>query len=322
MELQFRHSMILRITAVLLTLFSILFAGCASTSTVSVPKTNLNVLEKELTDFTSQCQGDVGIAVITSQGDTFTVNNRNHYPLMSVFKLHQALAVAHALDLKGTTFDSIIHISRKELNPNTWSPMMKDFSDENFSLTVYQLLEYTLQQSDNNASNLLFDKIISVAQTDTFIRRATSTNDFKLQYTEREMQANHSLSKLNRSSPLSCVILINKLMTDSLVSDEKQTQIQNILLGCQTGTDRLKHAFESMPEVKLYHKTGSGFRDSEGRLMAHNDIGYVQLPNGTSYAIAVLITNFNGTEAQASQTIATISQKVFDFLSPHLYAPN
>ena len=38
--------------------------------------------------------GRIGVAVITSEGDTLTVNNDGGYPLMSVFKLHEALAVA------------------------------------------------------------------------------------------------------------------------------------------------------------------------------------------------------------------------------------
>lgn len=36
-------------------------------------------------------KAEVGIAVIIDQKDTITVNNHAHYPLMSVFKFHQAI---------------------------------------------------------------------------------------------------------------------------------------------------------------------------------------------------------------------------------------
>ena len=35
---------------------------------------------------------NIGVAVITSWGDTVVVNGERHYPLMSVFKFHQAVA--------------------------------------------------------------------------------------------------------------------------------------------------------------------------------------------------------------------------------------
>lgn len=39
-------------------------------------------------------KAEIGIAVIIDGKDTVTVNNDIHYPLMSVFKFHQAVALA------------------------------------------------------------------------------------------------------------------------------------------------------------------------------------------------------------------------------------
>ena len=44
--------------------------------------------------FISQQKAEVGVAIIADGKDTVTVENNRRYPLMSVFKLHQALAVA------------------------------------------------------------------------------------------------------------------------------------------------------------------------------------------------------------------------------------
>ena len=73
------------------------------------------------------------------------------------------------------------------MDPETWSPMLKEHAEENLNLTVEELLRYILQQSDNNASNLLFDRIVSVEDCDRFIRESTGKDDFRISYTERQM---------------------------------------------------------------------------------------------------------------------------------------
>ena len=51
-------------------------------------------LEDQLKQAIKGKKAEIGIAVIIDGKDTVTVNNDIHYPLMSVFKFHQALALA------------------------------------------------------------------------------------------------------------------------------------------------------------------------------------------------------------------------------------
>ena len=100
-------------------------------------------------------KAEIGIAVILDAQDTVTVNNDDRYPLMSVFKFHQALAVADYLDRNGLTPDTEIFIPEEELVPDTYSPLRKEFPEGEISLSVSRLLEYSLQLSDNNACDIL-----------------------------------------------------------------------------------------------------------------------------------------------------------------------
>ena len=102
-------------------------------------------------------KAEIGIAVILDAQDTVTVNNDDRYPLMSVFKFHQALAVADYLDRNGLTPDTEIFIPEEELVPDTYSPLRKEFPEGEISLSVSRLLEYSLQLSDNNACDILFE---------------------------------------------------------------------------------------------------------------------------------------------------------------------
>lgn len=303
----------MRLTFILTALLALASASCSRATSDSRTAT-AKTLEHELTDSIATMPGAIGVAIITPDSDTIAINNDRCYPLMSVFKLHQALAVAHALDRSGRSLDSVLTINRADMDTDTWSPMLKDHTESPINLSVAQLLNYTLQQSDNNASNLMFESIASVEETDSFIRTATGLNNFKLTYTEGEMKSDHNRSLENCSSPLDCALLISKVFTDSLVSDSKQQMIQNALLGCITGQDRIAAPLIGHQGINVAHKTGSGYRNSRGELMAHNDVGMVFLPDGRHYAIAVLVTDFPGTEEEAARYIAKISEIAFRHL--------
>lgn len=259
--------------------------------------------------------GETGVAVIVNNIDTVAVNNQCKYPMMSVFKMHQALAVCKELDECGISLDTVLTIRRSDLDPDTWSPMLKDHADAEFGLSVGELLRYTLAQSDNNASNLMFGRIAGVAPTDSFVATVIPRESFRIAYTEAEMSADHDRAYANSTSPLGAAILINRLYTDSLVSPEKQAFVAQTLRECRTGTDRIVAPLLGVPGVSVGHKTGSGYTTGEGVLVAHNDVAYVVLPDGTSYALAVFVKDFHGNEAEAAQVIARISAAVYGMLS-------
>ncbi len=242
--------------------------SCTASSNGNQQASLTDSLQSELSGYIAGVDGTIGVAIITPDSDTILINNEKKYPLMSVFKLHQALTVADKLSRSGTPFDTMMSIRRSDMDYTTWSPMLKEHTEPMFSIELSELLRYILQQSDNNASNFLFDNIASVHTTDSLVRHLTGRQDFNLSYTEHQMKQNHELSRDNWSSPLACAVLINKVFTDSLIPAEGQRLVQELLLGCTTGQDRIVAAFKDMPGIKVGHKTGSGYRDSNDRLMA------------------------------------------------------
>lgn len=255
--------------------------------------------------------GEVGIAVIVDGKDTVTVNDADIYPLMSVFKLHQAVALCHELESRGVAIDTVLNINQSELNPDTWSPMLKDYTEESFSLSVRKLMEYTLQQSDNNASNLMFRHLASVAVTDSFISTLLPRDGFRIAVSEAEMQQDHSLCYANHSSPLSAAILLERLFNDSILSAANQRFVCTALRNCKTGVDRISAPLVHEEGVTIAHKTGSGYRNENGELIAHNDAAYIMLPDGRHYTIVVFVKDFLGNEREASELISRISAQTY-----------
>lgn len=259
--------------------------------------------------------GEIGVALILNDTDTVCVNDTCIYPIMSVFKLHQALALCNEFDTKGVALDTLVSIRRTDLDSATWSPMLKEHPESVISLTVGELLRYSLMQSDNNASNIMFRRLADVEMTDSFIATIIPRNSFKISYTEEEMSVDHGKAYSNRTSPSGAAMLINRLFTDSLVSPDKQQFITTALSECQTGTDRIAAPLLGIEGLMIAHKTGSGYKNKDGVLVAHNDVAYVRLPHGTRYALAVFVKDFHGIEKQASEAIARISSAVYSVLS-------
>lgn len=270
-------------------------------------------LKKELTAIADSAKGDVGIALIYD-GDTLTVNNDAIYPMMSVFKLHQAVALCRMFEENGTSLDSVMTLRRSELDPDTWSPMLKDHSDEEISLPMRRLLEYTLIESDNNASNEMFVRLMPPAACDSVIAGIIPRGSFEIRFNEAEMQADHSQAYSNRTSPLGAAILIDRVFTDTLVGKDYQDFIKSALMRCQTGPDKISAALSEREGITIGHKTGSGDRDENGRLAASNDVAFITLPDGRHYSLAVFVKDFDGTDAEAAATIARISEAVIKAL--------
>ena len=63
-------------------------------------------------------------------------NDHVHFPLLSVFKFHVALAVLDKMDKQSISLDSIVSIKASQMLPNTYSPLRKKLPDQDFTITL------------------------------------------------------------------------------------------------------------------------------------------------------------------------------------------
>ncbi|MDZ7903041.1 MAG: serine hydrolase [Rheinheimera sp.] len=102
----------------------------------------------------------VGLAVSElGTNSRWQLNPQQQFPLMSVFKFPQAILVLKHVDEGKLRLDQQVSIDRRQLMLKTWSPMLKDHTAQQFSLTVKELLRYSVSLSDNNACDILFNLI-------------------------------------------------------------------------------------------------------------------------------------------------------------------
>ena len=75
---------------------------------------------------------------------------------MSVFKLHQALAVGDYCKRHQLSFDTLLTVDSTDLQPNTLQSAKRLVPSRRGKFSLKQLMEYTLHLSDNNACDILF----------------------------------------------------------------------------------------------------------------------------------------------------------------------
>ena len=245
--------------------------------------------------------------------DTLTVNNSDKYPMMSVFKFHQALAVCHLLQMKGIPLDSVIDISKEELRENTYSPLRDRFPEGNIRISLSELMEYTLQLSDNNACDILFNRILSTKETDRYIR-SLGIDNFSIEMDENDMHENLDNCYRNWTTPMAAVRLINLFLEGDAVSGEYYDFIKRTMTECTTGTGRLPYPLKNTAAV-IGHKTGTGDKNSDGRYIGINDIAFIDLPNGDRYQIAVFVKDSAENYETTEKIIAEISSIVYKNIS-------
>lgn len=256
----------------------------------------------------------VGVAVIFD-GDTFTYNNQCHYPLMSVFKFHQALAVLDYLDKKQLPLDTEIWIRKTDLLPDTYSPLRKERPEGEFRMSVGELLRYSVSLSDNNACDILFRFIGGTDVVDKYVR-TLGIEDFKIEATEEKMHKALEFQYINWTTPLAAVRLMEKFRTEALFHHPVYKEfLEKLMVETVTGRDKLK---AGLPQgVVLGHKTGSSDRDKSGLKLGDNDLGFVCLPDGRRYSIAVFVMDSKEDDKTNAFLISEISRKVYEYHCIH-----
>lgn len=273
----------------------------------------LDSLRNEIIHSIGKYDAKIGVAVMINDTDTLTVNNSDEYPMMSVFKFHQALAVCYFLQTEGIPLDSVIYISRKELRENTYSPLRDRFPEGNIRISLSELMEYTLQLSDNNACDILFNRILSLKDTDRYIR-SLGIDDFSIEMDENDMHENLDNCYRNRTTPMAAVRLINLFLDGGAVTGEYYDFIKRTMTECTTGTARLPYPLKDT-DVVIGHKTGTSDKNSDGRYIGINDIGFIDLPDSDSYQIAVFVKDSAENYEATEKIIAEISTIVYKNIS-------
>lgn len=267
---------------------------------------NLEDTRKAIDSLVCLFPGEVGVSIVSDTSDTIQINESHRFPLMSVVKFHQALAVYSKCKDRGIMLDKRISVKKRDMMENTWSPM-RDRNPEGGKYTISELLKLSLIESDNNACNILSDKFVNMKETNNFIH-SVGIIDCSISVDERCMTNDTNVCYNNWSTPKAATELLEWLYKNRA----SYKFVWTTMAGCNTGENRIPRYLK---DVTIVHKTGTGPTLPNGDLMAVNDVASVVLPNNRHYNIAVFIKNAKCDLQECEKLIADISRLFFEYIT-------
>lgn len=269
-----------------------------------------SALHKELSEYIENKDANIGVAVIVDRKDTIQINGNQAFPMLSVYKFPIAIALGDYLRFSSELVSDPITITQSDLKPDTYSPMREKYEGKDtIQIPLYDIMAYALQQSDNNASDILL-KIMGGTDNAMLALKRLGFENINVVSSEEEMYEDNRRCYDNTATPIAMARLLDSFYYD--FDDFYTRKVKQLMETCATGENRLAKPLTG--GAILGHKTGTGFTLPDGRLMAINDVGYVHLPNGRSYSIAVFIENSGYDMLQTEEIIAKISEIVYNQL--------
>jgi beta-lactamase class A/beta-lactamase class A VEB len=271
-------------------------------------------LRKQIEAIVKGKQADVGVAIDGPEsGDTLTFQGSKHYPMQSVFKFPIALVVLSQVDKGKFSLNQKIKILKKDLLPGLYSPIREKYP-EGATLTLAEILEYTVSQSDNVGCDALL-RLIGGPQVveDYFVKN--NFKDISIKINEEVMQGNWDLQFQNWTTPKEA----NRILAAFHAHDQKFLSKQSydfvwkVMKQTETGKDRLKGQLPKGTVVA--HKTGWSGMNKAGVTAATNNIGVVYLPQGKHFYISVFVANSTESPATNEKIIADIAKAAWDYFT-------
>lgn len=220
----------------------------------------------------------VAVAMISSRGDTITAGTDDFIDLASVMKFHQAVAISRIADFD-TLVGKKITVTNEDLRRDTWSPMRAAATEVPFDISPVELLDYSLNMSDNNAADIL--------------GRHFSTPGLQ-----------------NQSKALDAAALIYRFFTADTTASA--TLVKAVMArNSPFGRERIPAGLPNSA-AKVFHKAGTGPILPDSTATPVNDLAFISYPTATGFACYSLAVFTGGMRVpEAESLIADISRAVY-----------
>lgn len=270
-------------------------------------------LKKEISKITEGKKATVAVSVLGIDFP-FQYNNENaekKLPMQSVFKYHIALAVLDLVDKGKLSLNQKIHIAKEDLSKH-YSPIREEFPEGNIDLSIAELIEYSVEQSDNTGCDVLLKLIGGPKIVHDFLI-SKGVKDTQIVYNEETMQSAWKNQYENYTTMKSASKLLKDFYKGKILSKKSTEFLLDVMYKTSTGANKI---VEQLPEnIKVAHKTGSSGQNDEGLIGAENDIAIITLPNGKTYAIAIFVSDSTESYDDTCKLISDVSKVVFESLS-------
>ena len=241
-------------------------------------------------------------------------------PQQSVSKLWVAMAVMDAIDKGHMNLTDNVTLTRADLTVFN-QPIAAAIREGSYTTTIADLLDRQMRRSDNTANDFLMRKLggpqairafisakglgaIRFGPGEKYLQAKTAGLTWRPEYIDTQMfrAARARLSSAARvaamdayladppdgAAPAAIARALLRLKRGELLSSESTRYLLNLMSTSITGPQRLHGGVPA--GWKFAHKTGTG-QDLNGRTAGFNDVAILTAPDGTSYAVVVMIAD-------------------------------
>ena len=265
-------------------------------------------------------KGKVGIAVRRIGADwTVAWNGNSLFPQQSVSKLWVSMTFLDAVDRGKLRLTDTTTLTRNDLTLFHQPSAALVAKQGGWTTSYSDLMRRAMTQSDNTCNDALLRaaggpdavrgflarrmiKDIRFGPGERLLQSATAGLDWRQDYSlgrnfyaararlpmsVRVKALGHYLaSPPDGAAPSAIVAALAKLKQGDMLSPASTRLLLNVMSEAKTGPQRVKGG---VPAGWHYlHKTGTG-QDLAPRSTGYNDVGIMTAPDGTSYAVAVMI---------------------------------
>ena len=250
----------------------------------------------------------VNAAVIYNNYIWSTWSDGEKVPLLSVFKYFVALSVLHKISQENLSLNDKILITPDMISETTWSPMLKKYTPP-FKISIENLMRYMISESDNNAADILIEYVGGIDAVKTLLHRF-DFEAIEISANEKMMNEDIEAQYLNKGRAFDVALAMQSFREyGPSISDEYKEFLDKIMIETVTGEDKIK---AGLPKDAVFgHKTGSSSRIN-GIKIADNDAGFVVLPDGSTYYVAIFVTESKMSDAENAALISQISKIIYN----------
>ncbi|WP_447932023.1 serine hydrolase [Sphingopyxis fribergensis] len=264
--------------------------------------------------------GKTGIAVQRIDGEwALAQRGPDLFPQQSVSKLWVTLTVLDAVDQGRMKMDQRVRIGPEDLVVFHQPLAARVRAEGSVTMSVRDLIETAITHSDNLANDSLLRTVGGPAAVRAFVAKK-DLGSIRFGPGERLLQAgtagltwqqsysvgrnfetaraalpaatrqaamnNYLANPVDGASPAAIASALTRLARGTLLSPESTEYLQGVLSRTKSGPRRLKAGLP--PGWQFMHKTGTG-QNLGGMTAGYNDIGIATAPDGTRYAIVVMM---------------------------------
>lgn len=298
-------------------------------------------LESDIYELWRKFPGKTGIAVRRIDGD-WTIGKRLNdlFPQQSVSKIWVAMTVLDQVDKRQLSLTDPVKITKSDLAVFHQPIRTQVLRNGEVTESIRSLMERAIIKSDNTAN----DSLLRTAGGPEAVRRFISNRrlgrvrfgpgerllqsgiagiEWRQEYSEgrkfytaranlpRE-QRKRALDKyladpVDGATPDALVNALDRLSKYDLLSSASSKLLLNLMTRVTSGPRRLKAGVPA--GWQFLHKTGTG-QDLHPVSTGYNDIGIMTAPDGTRYAVAVLLADTTASVPERMRLMQSVTRAV------------